>query len=274
MRHPRPFFSIPLGTILLAAVAASAAQAQGREDTRDWQERCEESSGRNRVTVCQEREMTLPARGGTLTVNARPNGGITVVGSARRDIRLVARIQASARREADAQEMIEEIEIETGTEIRATGPRPARNEGWSVGFVLEVPRSIDLDLTSTNGGISISGVEGDLELSTTNGGLSLSAVAGAVRGRTTNGGVVVTLDGTEWRGSGVDLQTTNGGVRLEVPERYNARLETGTVNGGMHFDFPVTVQGRISRRLSADLGAGGAPIRVRTTNGGVTVSRR
>ncbi len=274
MRRPRQFLAAPLAALLLAAVAVPTAQAQGREDTRDWQDRCEESSGRNRVTVCQEREMTIPARGGTLTVNARPNGGITVVGSNRRDIRLVARIQATARREADAQEMIEEIEIETGTEIRATGPRPARDEGWSVGFVLEVPRSIDLDLASTNGGIRVEGVEGDLDLTTTNGGLSLSAVAGAIRGRTTNGAVRVSLEGNEWRGSGLDLQTTNGAVRLEVPERYNARLETGTVNGGMNFDFPVTVQGRISRRLSTDLGSGGAPIRVMTTNGGVTVSRR
>jgi hypothetical protein len=89
-----------------------------------------------------------------------------------------------------------------------------------------------------------------------------------------NGGVTVELDGERWEGSGLDVQTTNGGVHLSLPSRYNARLETGTVNGGLQFDFPVTVQGRLSRRLTTDLGSGGALIRVVTTNGGVTVARR
>lgn len=275
MRTLRRLSHSALLALLLGSVAGSLAHAQGRrDDDRSWMERCREWGGRNRATVCHEREMTLPARSGALVVNARPNGGISVVGSNRRDIRLVARIQANARREADAEAIVEEIEIETSGEIRATGPRTGRDEGWSVSFVLEVPRNIDLDLASTNGGINVEGVEGDLVLSTTNGGLTLAAVAGSVRGRTSNGGVVVTLDGTEWRGSGLDVETSNGGVRLVVPERYNARLETGTVNGGMNFDFPVTVQGRISRRLSTDLGSGGATIRVMTTNGGVSVTRR
>lgn len=275
MRTNRRLSHSVLMTVLLGSVAGSLAHAQGRRgDGSTWLEDCRERTGRNSVTVCHEREMTIPARAGRLVVDAEPNGGITVVGSSRRDIRVVARIQANARSRADAEAMIEEIEIETSREIRSTGPRPARNEGWSVSFVLEVPRNMDLDLSSSNGGISVQAVEGDLVLSTMNGGLSLNAVAGSVRGRTTNGGVTVTLDGTEWRGRGLDLETTNGGVRLEVPERYNARLEMGTVNGGLNFDFPVTVRGRISRSINTDLGSGGAPIRIMTTNGGVTVSRR
>lgn len=255
----------------LAVVAIPAAHGQARSA---WLDRCEESGGRNHATVCAEREMTLPASRGTLVVNARPNGGITVTGTNRRDIRLVARMQAHARREADAQDLLDGIEIETDGTIRSTGPRAGENEGWSVSFILEVPRSSDLELTSTNGGISVEGVTGDLELATTNGGLTLEAVAGSVRGRTTNGGVTVDLDGDRWQGEGLDLQTTNGGVRLRVPERYNARLETGTVHGGLRFDFPVTLQGRVSGRVSTDLGSGGPLIRIMTTNGGVVLERR
>jgi len=272
---PRPVLSRRwLPALLLLVVLAPAAHAQRRGEDRSWLDRCRDGGDRGRATVCQEQELTLPVTGGRLSVNARPNGGITVVGTNRRDIRVVARIQANARREADAREVLEEIQLHTDGEIRATGPRTGRDESWSVSFVLEVPRTIDLDLSSTNGGIAVEGVEGDLDLRTTNGGLTLEAVAGAVRGRTTNGGITVALEGDRWRGSGLDVQTTNGGVRLQVPERYNARLETGTVNGGLNFDFPVTVRGRISRRLTTDLGEGGAPIRVMTTNGGVTVSRR
>jgi DUF4097 and DUF4098 domain-containing protein YvlB len=84
----------------------------------------------------------------------------------------------------------------------------------------------------------------------------------------------VALDGTAWQGSGLNLETTNGGVHLTVPDNYNAHLETGTTNGRVSIDFPVSVQGTIGRSLSTDLGSGGATIRVRTSNGGVKISRR
>ena len=94
-----------------------------------------------------------------------------------------------------------------------------------------------------------------------------------MRGRTTNGGVDATLAGNTWDGAGLDLRTTNGGVRLRVPDDYSARLETGTVNGGIDIDFPVTVQGRIGREFSTTLGNGGPLVRAATTNGHVKVSR-
>jgi DUF4097 and DUF4098 domain-containing protein YvlB len=94
-----------------------------------------------------------------------------------------------------------------------------------------------------------------------------------VHARTTNGGVDVTLTGEKWDGDALDLHSTNGGVRMRVPEDYSARLETRTVNGGVHVDFPVTVQGRIGREISTTLGKGGALVRAETTNGGVHVSR-
>jgi hypothetical protein len=46
------------------------------------------------------------------------------------------------------------------------------------------------------------------------------------------------------------------------------------VNGGMDINFPITVQGNIGRRLTTQLGNGGASIRAITTNGGVTIRRR
>lgn len=81
------------------------------------------------------------------------------------------------------------------------------------------------------------------------------------------------LAGNAWEGEGLDVETRNGGVKLEIPENYSAELETGTVNGRIRVDFPVTAQGRIDQEIRAILGSGGAPVRVRTTNGGVKVTR-
>ena len=119
-----------------------------------------------------------------------------------------------------------------------------------------------LSLKTTNGGISIRDVDGTVEFRTVNGGVKLTNMAGDVKGRTSNGGVDVDLEGPGWRGEGLDVETSNGGVHLRIPEQYSAHLETGTVNGGLNIDFPVTVQGRVDRQISADLGSGGAPIRV------------
>jgi DUF4097 and DUF4098 domain-containing protein YvlB len=128
-------------------------------------------------------------------------------------------------------------------------------------------------LQTHNGGIEIATVRGDLNLEAHNGGLRLDGVAGNVRGRTTNGGVDADLTGRTWDGTGLDLETTNGGVRLRIPENYSARLETGTVHGGIDIDFPVTVQGRIGREFSTTLGDGGPLVRAETTNGHVRVTR-
>ena len=125
-----------------------------------------------------------------------------------------------------------------------------------------------------NGGIAVDHVESKMDLHTVNGGLTLSAIDGDVRATTQNGGVTAELVGDRYRGAGMDVSTTNGGVRLSLPANYSAQLETGTTNGHLNFDFPVTLQGSISRHLSVQLGSGGATIRAMTTNGGVSIARR
>jgi DUF4097 and DUF4098 domain-containing protein YvlB len=139
---------------------------------------------------------------------------------------------------------------------------------------LDVPRSARLSLVADNGGLSLRDVSGEAELRTVNGGIHLDRVGGKVHGQTVNGGLHVTLSGTEWDGEGLDLRTTNGGLHIETPSDYNARLEAGTVNGGVHSDIQPTTRGRRGGRIEADLGHGGRLIRLETTNGGLHLTRR
>lgn len=257
--------------LVLAASAAFAAGLAGAQD-RDW---CRDDGdwGGRHERHCEVRDYTLGA-GARLSVDARPNGGIEVRGWDKNEIRLEAKVTAQADTEEEARRIVSEVQIETAGTIRADGPRMERRRSWSVSFRLNVPRQANLSLTSMNGGISVRAIQGDLDLQTSNGGLSLDDVGGNVKGRTTNGGIDLRLTGSEWHGEGVELRTSNGGVKVHVPSDYNAHLETGTTNGGIQVDFPVTLQGRLDRELSVDLGRGGAPIRVRTTNGGVSLRRR
>ncbi len=138
-----------------------------------------------------------------------------------------------------------------------------------------VPRASDLSLETRYGGISITDVMGDIDLRASYGAIRLDNVGGDVHGRTTYGRVSVAIDGREWDGRGLDVETTYGGVTLRVPEGFRADLTTATVYGGFQTDIPITVQGRLNRRrLTTELNGGGPPIRVVTTYGGVRLRRR
>jgi len=266
------------GTLVLGLGLTSEAQAQRGDPNHEWcsdQYRGWRNDDRDRY--CEVREFTLPGRN-VIAVDGGPNGGIDVVGWDRNDIRVLAMVQTWDRRSDDAEALASEIEVVTSGTIRADGPRGwrgRRNAGWSVSYRLMVPNRSNLDLESLNGGIGIEGVHGDIVFRATNGGIDLSRVGGDVRGGTTNGGIRVDLEGDRWDGRGLDVETTNGGVTVTIPRDFRAELTTGTVNGGLQIDFPITIQGRINRRrLTTELNGGGPPIRVVTTNGGVTIRRR
>ncbi len=264
---------VSLGSLLAAGLVALAAPALGQ--TAGPRNPCRDTGDLDRPTHCEVRELAVPVVGDLLAVDAAPNGGITVHGWDRHEIQLQARVTATSDTVEQARALAGQVRVLTdGGRVRAEGPRTGDGSGWSVGYDLMVPSQWNLDLTSQNGGISIAGVQGQLAFKTTNGGIKLSDVNGDVKGATVNGGVHVELSGAGWDGEGLDVETKNGGVRLSVPDGYSAHLETGTRNGGLHIDFPVTIQGSWRREISTDLGSGGAPIRARTVNGGVTIERK
>ena len=224
---------------------------------------------------CEVRDSNLPA--GPLNVDAGQNGGVSVEAWDRNEIRVRAIVRGSARSDSRAREIANQVQVQAGSgRVSATGPDLERREWWSVSYRINVPRKNDLDLSATNGGITIVGVTGNLRFDTTNGGVKLQDVGGRVNGDTRNGGLNVVLGGSRWDGEGLDVETSNGGVTLSIPDGYNAELETRTVNGGLRIDFPITVQGELSSRrgISTTLGSGGPMVRVRTTNGGVRINRR
>jgi DUF4097 and DUF4098 domain-containing protein YvlB len=255
------------------AAAQQTARAGGAQANEEWLARCRQRERGEREEHCEVRELSLPALR-ALHVNARPNGGVEVVAWDRNEIHVTARIQAYGRTRAEATELASQLTIDSADgQVRATGPDGRGERGWSVSYQVSVPRETDLDLQTVNGGLSVSGVSGDLEMLTTNGGISLEGVAGDVRAHTTNGGVSVRLAGGRWMGKGLELRTTNGGITLGVPASFSAHLVASTVHGGLDTDFPITVQGRVGRRVETDLGGGGPTVSLETTNGGIRIRR-
>ena len=257
--------------LLMPAVIASPSAYQDPAD--DW---CREDNwGRDRAGVCEIRQFTVAATSGVLSVRGT-NGGISVAGEARGDVRILAKVVATAETDARARQIASEVRINPNLElVEAEGPRQLDNrEGWSVSYRLAVPRALNLSLRTSNGGISIREVESKVEFNTTNGGVKLFGMGGDVRGQTTNGGIDVDLDGPSWNGEGLDVETSNGGIKISIPEQYSARLEASTNNGGLNIDYPGAARSRRDRDVSVQLGSGGASIRMRTNNGGVRVMRK
>jgi DUF4097 and DUF4098 domain-containing protein YvlB len=272
---------IPLATAVVLAATASTlpAQRQGDSDFGQPQEAwCREV---RRADVCEVREQTL-ASTRVIALDARGNGGVDVRGWDRPDVRVRARIAVDAANEAEARTIASEIKlVAEGGRIRVDGPSRDRNwwggdRGWWVAFELEVPRSSELTVEATNGGISVRDVRGRMDVRTTNGGLNLMDVSGDIRGETTNGGVSVGVTGDKWEGPSLEVRTVNGGITLSLPASLSAELEARAVNGGINVDFPLTVSGLIGgrREIRGTIGAGGPRIRATSTNGGVTIRKR
>jgi DUF4097 and DUF4098 domain-containing protein YvlB len=259
--------------VLTLILVATAANAQTDRAER-WRDNCERGWNNDRARLCELRTYTIsPAT--KISVDGGPNGGVTFIGENRRDVKIVAQVQASADDDATATAIARQIRIFTeGGQIHSEGPSTRNHNSWSVSYTVYVPNQTNLDAHTENGGISAEDVRGEMYFEATNGGIRLSDVAGNVRARTTNGGVTANLSGPTWQGQGLDLETTNGGATVYVPRGYNAQLETGTTSGGMRVDFPITVRGSLTRHITTQLGSGGPRLRVVTTNGGVHIAER
>ncbi len=264
--------------IFLLAIVCFSSSVFAQEKSQNY-EFCSNNnwSGGDRVSSNELREINVSPTS-LLTVDGKKNGGIKVIGENRSDVLVRACVQAWAKSEEEAQNLVKSIRIETGSVIQASN---TTDENWSVSYQILVPRNTNLKLTANNGGISIDSVNGNLDFETKNGGVKLDNVGGNVKGRTQNGGVKVSLSGNAFSGSGLDVETQNGGVKLELPSNYAANIETGTVNGGFSSDFPElkvekdendTNRRSRNKRVNAGINGGGALLRVITTNGGVKIS--
>ena len=265
-------FALLLATLSLSGFAVFAQDSADSQTKYDDFCRNSYYSERNSAEFNEIRETTLPPTD-LLNVDGKRNGGIRVKGSDRSDILVRACVQTRADSDQAARALARNIRLETSPVVRAASLGEESN--WSVSYEILVPRRTNLNLTTLNGGIGITGVDATVEFTATNGGIHLSNVAGDIKGKTSNGGLHVELTGNGWKGKGLNVETTNGGVHLSLSQTYAAHIETGTVNGGYTSEISGLSVDRKDRsraiNLSTDLNGGGAPVRVVTTNGGIHI---
>jgi hypothetical protein len=151
-------------SVFIAATLSAVSAVAFAQDGSQGSLNCRDNWYSDRLMGhCEIKEQTVAA-GGTITVDARKNGGVSVKGWDRNEVLVRARIQTGASTQAEADELAKQIRIETGGgKIVADGPETRKDYHWDVSYVIFVPRRSDLSLEAYNGGISIADVSGRSE---------------------------------------------------------------------------------------------------------------
>jgi hypothetical protein len=226
-------------------------------------------------------------------------GSITVRGTNRKDVSVVARPEAdrpSRRYDADATGLRRIPQSagfrisEEGNRIKVSSDSPNR----SISFEIEAPARANLKLHTVNGGeIVVDNIDGDIEVSNVNGGITLTNVAGSVTAGTTNGSVRATMMRVTAERP-MAFTSLNGTVDVTLPPTTKANLRLRSDNGDVYSDFDVQLapsapliqenrqesrgtngRYRISRNRSivGAINGGGPEFELRTFNSNVYVRR-
>jgi DUF4097 and DUF4098 domain-containing protein YvlB len=208
------------------------------------------------------------------------NGVIEVEGVDGSTVEVRAERIAKGATEAAAKELLPRIIIREEAKPDRVSLETERISGVMIGASVEVryhvraPKNAVVNVTNTNGLVSVTGLAGKVVAHTTNGGVKGSGLSGGVEARTTNGGV--TIDMASVGADPISLETTNGGVSLALPEKAKATVTASCTNGGISVgsldNFEVSEKSR--RRLEGKLNGGGTTVELHTTNGGVRLRSR
>jgi len=208
--------------------------------------------------------------GGTVELQ-NVNGTIEVQGWDRDEVQVHA-VKTTKHLESDLDRV--SIEVESTPRAISILTRYPQNEGVEVAvqYTLRVPHGARLEHIGTvNGTLRISGVDSVEELHTVNGNIEAFEAGGSIRARTTNGNIRLELAHLQ-SPAGATLETTNGSLELAVPSETQANIEARCLNGNFFSELPITSQStQRLREVRGRLGQGGAPLRLRTVNGGIRI---
>jgi DUF4097 and DUF4098 domain-containing protein YvlB len=206
-------------------------------------------------------------------------------------------VDVSGTKYARSQQAADDLQVAidhsaSSVSVRVVRPSDFRGNNGAR-FVIKVPRGAVLDrLVSSNGTIHASDGAGPARFRTSNGSIRVEGLKGTLEAHTSNGSIhadLTSADGPlrlETSNGGIDLRlpakfddelrahTSNGGITVRLPGDINARLTAHTSNGHVTSDLDVRTSGEISKtRLDGVLGGGGPLLDLSTSNGNIRLTR-
>lgn len=291
--------ALTLASLVLLGTGAAEARGHSRnvsiDDDNDATD-CRQIHVRfgGRTTARAEEEMSIPDRGQLIRVRAAKNGGVRVVGWDRPDYAVKACTAAGGDDSGSADATLKQVALSVrGDEIGVTGPGD-EDQDWAAYLIIQAPRKASLDLSASNGPVSLrdvggrltvktvngpvslSGCTGDVRVDAVNGPVSISESAGDVKVTATNGPLAVSLASSRWDGAGLEARTTNGPLTLRLPDNYESGvLVEASAHSPLHCSAgpcsSARREGEWGEPRRVEMGSSSTVVHLSTTNGPVSI---
>jgi DUF4097 and DUF4098 domain-containing protein YvlB len=237
----------------------------------------------------EEREFNF-FPGGKVEISIGVPGSLKIVGwkkgSVRVEVEKIIYYETPEKAKAFLQKSPVRIRhTQTATSIRAMGaPEPPAI--LEINLTVYLPgEKTDINAKMDRGEFSISSVNGWVEATVKEGSLEAKSMAGYFSGVTQRGDIVVEMSGKHWSGLELGALTHQGSANLILPEEYSAALQLETRDGKITVNYPPRIEEgeeippeivirKNSQSLKASVGDGGAPIRIVTYSGDITLSKQ
>lgn len=238
---------------------------------------------------------TKPARLVSVLNVTSHNGAVTANTTTDTVISVLITRYAYGRDSGDARRRVEQVVITDtliGGNWTLNAEIPPATQPIGAVFDIQAPLTVDLNLTTSNGKITVNGFEadvtanttnspviftgtkGDGTITTTNGKVTVQVHSGAMTIQTSNGEIdcdIVYLPATR----SVQLRTSNGKVTLRLPPDVSATITATTTNGTVVVTgYQVQYLEQSRSRIRAKIGSGASPININTTNGDILIQSR
>jgi DUF4097 and DUF4098 domain-containing protein YvlB len=252
----------------------------------------------------------VPPEGRHMSIH-NANGKTQVIGTDGDSIEIQIHKHARAESTEAAEALLEEIQVTAeekngGLEVEVEAPSGWKRHG-SANLVVHVPRDVEVAVIaangrvcmeglrsavharSSNGPVTITDVVGDIEVFTSNAKVSCSCTCGRLKARSSNSKIELdehsgSVDASTSNGvihavlkklgrEGIVLATSNGRIMLELPEGADGDVDVRVDNGMIRNSLDIEEGSDDERtgRLKGRLGKGGVPIKLRTSNGTVSL---
>lgn len=200
----------------------------------------------------------LASTGRTRLVLAGINGSVLVTGTpGASQVTIAGERRVGSDSLADAQAQLPNLQVgvqESGSDIVVHTVQPQNSGGRSyvVDYQISVPAALALNIAHVNGSIELNGMSSNVETNLVNGRTQATLQVPA-------GGVI-------------DIEGENGDIDLHLPLGTSAALSAQVSIGSILLqDHFLQNEVRSNTMLQGTLGAGGASVKLKTTNGSIRI---
>lgn len=137
---------------------------------------------------------------------------------------------------------------------------------------LRLPRSVNLEVTSVSGHVTVGRVDGSVKMTSISGHATVREAAGEASFTSISGHVSVNLSSVG--GRGVRMSSISGNIEVGLPENANADWRVSSISGEVIADAPgVTVQKVGPSSYEGRIGSGGTDMTFNSISGNVRFRR-